>query len=215
MSKFSQLGVTIVAGLIIAAMTLLAACDTQAPPSVTVTPSVPSTPTDEAGLIEATTPTPIPSPTGLDEGARVDVYMSVVLEMLDKEGKEVGYVYISPYIGQGEHLDIPDEDTPIPSKLIRTLQSADGQSDRTFTALDFGEAVGPFEEGTKVANGGVFITLGPIVNDASDEVSVTVRASVYRDATSAEGNIYSLSRDPSAPTGWKLLTTIPEWTSNQ
>jgi hypothetical protein len=141
--------------------------------------------------------------------------MSVIFEMLDKEGKEVGYVYISPYIGQGEHLDIPDEDTPIPAKLLPTLQSADGQSSRTYKALDFGEAVGPFEEGTKVANGGVFITLGPIMNNESDEAAVTVSANIYRDATSAEGNIYSLSRDPSADTGWKLLTTTPEWSTNE
>lgn len=195
------------------ALLLVAACDAQPPPAVTATPLASSTPGEEVSIPDATTPTPVPSPTGIDETGRADIYVSIVLDMLDKEGKEVGYVYVSPFIGQGEHLDNPDPSTPIPGSLVLVLRAAPGPSSRTYEALDFSEVVGPFEDGGKVANGGVFITLGPIMNTEGKEDAVTVKASIYRESKSAEGNIYNLSRDPASATGWKVVTVSPEWSS--
>jgi hypothetical protein len=181
---------------------------------VTAILPIEATTTGDEGIVNAATVTPVPSPVGLDEDALAGVYTSVILEMLDKEGKEVGYVYVSPYIGQGEHLDNPDEDTPIPQELLPTLKRADSTNNRTYAARDFAEVVGPFDDGGKVENGGVFITLGPIENDAGKSADVTVRASIYRDKVSAEGNIYTLSKDAASDAGWKVVTTVPEWDSD-
>jgi len=46
----------------------------------------------------------------------VQIYSAVTAALLDKQSPP--YVYISPYIGQGEHLDEPDEANPIPGGLI-------------------------------------------------------------------------------------------------
>jgi hypothetical protein len=218
--------------LVVGGVLFLVGCDTTSP-TPTAAPSSPraattaiatspviatlpaeAIPTGDEVIVEATTPTPVPSPVGLDEDALAGVYASVILEMLDKEGKEVGYVYVSPYIGQGEHLDNPDENTPIPQELLPALKRADATGNRTYAARDFAEVVGSFDDGGKVENGGVFITLGPIENDAGKSDDVTVRASIYRDKVSAEGNIYSLSRDKSSDAGWKVVTTAPEWDSD-
>lgn len=182
--------------------------------SVTATLTVDAIPTDDEGTVEVTTATPVPSPVGLDEDARTGVYASVIFEMLDKEGKEVSHVYISPYIGQGEHLDNPDEDTPLPEQLLTALKRFDEAGNRTYETRDFADVVGSFDDGGKVKEGGVFITLGPIENDAGKSDEVTVRGSIYREVVSAEGNIYSLSRDSSSATGWKVVTTAPEWSSD-
>jgi len=188
---------------------LLVACDSQGPNTGTPTP------TDLAGSLGAVTATPVPSPVGLDEDDRIDVYVSVINEMLDKETKEVQQVYISPYIGQGEHLDSPDEDTPIPGTLPPALKKGDPTGKRDYVVQDFVESTGPIEDGGKVNNGGVFVTLGPITNVEGKDDTVEVRASIFREAASAEGNIYDLMRDPSSETGWKVVTTAQEWNSNQ
>ncbi len=202
--------------LIVIGVGLLAGCDSGTPaPAATATVAVATpTATDEEGMGGLVTATPIPSPVGLDTADLSGVYAAVIMEMLEKEGKEVRHVYISPYIGQGEHLDNPDADTPIPAKLLSTLKSADKSKSRLYEARSFEEVVS-FDDASKVKNGGVLITLGPIVNEAGKADSVSVRASIYREAASAEGNIYSLERDASVATGWKLLTAAPEWDSGQ
>ena len=221
-------------GMLLAIAMLLVACEggtplpapaTAVPPTSRPQPS--PTPIDDFVPQGAVTVTPVPSPIGLNEDARVGVYVAVIEGILDKEEKEVRYVYIGPYIGQGEHLDNPDEDTPIPSKLLSTLKRTDASGRRVYEARDFSEVVGAIEEGTpssdggeggtvggEVKHGGVLITLGPILNQQGKKDAVDVRASVYRNVNSAEGNIYSLSRDSSARNGWKLVTVSPEWSSN-
>lgn len=186
---------------------LLAACDSQGPSVGTPTP------TDLEGALGAVTVTPVPSPVGLDEDDRIAVYVSVINEMLDNEGKEVRHIYINPYIGQGEHLDSPDEASPIPGTLPPALKKADPTGQRDYVVQDFVESTGPIEGGGKVNNGGVFVTLGPIVNAGGKADSVEVRASIFREAASAEGNIYSLVRDSASETGWKVVTTTQEWSS--
>lgn len=195
---------------------LLVACDSGNPAPAS-TPTVVSTPdalpTDDGSIQGLVTVTPVPSPTGLNETDRVAAYRAIILEMLSKEGKEVTHVYISPYIGQGEHLDNPDQDTPIPPKLLSALKAADKSKTRIYNATDFSEAVNV--DTGKVKNGGIFITLGPILNEGDKPDAITARASIFRESSSAEGNIYSLTPDASDTSIWKVLTTVSEWTADQ
>src|SRR5205814_2765648 len=118
-------------------------------------------------------PTAVPSPAGIDEAASVQIYSAVVAALLEKQSPP--YVYISPYIGQGEHLDEPDQANPLPTGLLPALSSSGGGP--KYELRDFPQATGPLDEGGKVNNGGVFITLGPITNEGASQDSVAVRAS--------------------------------------
>jgi hypothetical protein len=71
--------------------------------------------------------------------------------------------------------------------------------------------LGPLEEGGKVKDDGVFVTLGPIVEDESAEGTVSVRASIYRKVGEAEGHIYRFKRDASSSDGWSLQNSTREW----
>jgi hypothetical protein len=204
--KLSSKGLGLWTALQLLAVLALAACDDGPAPSAT--PRTPS----ETALSEASPmtgigqePTPVPSPTGLDEQGRVQLYVMVVSELVARE--EADNVYVSPYIGQGERLDNPDERTPIPAGLIAALEAADGG--RAYFESEFGQVVGALEDGGKVVDGGVFVTLGPILNDATEEEVVDIRATVYRKVSDAEGYIYRYKRDASGE--WKLLTANQEW----
>ena len=72
------------------------------------------------------------------------------------------------------------------------------------------QVVGPLEEGGKVQNEGVFITLGPI--SAGEEANVvTLHGSIYRKVGDAEGWLYSLSLDPSSAGDWQIVESVKEW----
>ena len=189
------------------AVLALVACDDGTPPSAT-----PSTPSETSLVSEASPitgigqePTPVPSPTGLDEQGRVQLYVMVVAELVARE--EAENVYVSSYIGQGERLDNPDERTPLPAGLVAALEAADGG--RAYFESEFGQVVGALEDGGKVVDGGVFVTLGPILNDATEKDVVDIRATIYRKVSDAEGYIYRYKRDASGE--WKLLTANQEW----
>ncbi len=204
---------------------LLAACDTGVPAG-TPTPTVaapallsptampdrqatevsdaltevpPSTYTPEAGAIVG------------NEQDQLALYRHAVKELLDKD--KSGPVYISPYVGQGERLDDPKEDMPLPQGLVAYLQKQDGS--RSFSLANFADVVGSLEEGGKPANGGVFITLGRLKADIADPSLVTLRAGIYRGVSNGEGNLYTFKADPTAPDGWTLLDTQQEWNEQQ
>jgi hypothetical protein len=187
---------------------VLAACDDGVAPSATPgTPSETTLASEASPMtgIGAQEPTPVPSPTGLDEQGRMQLYVMVVSELVARE--EAASVYVSPYIGQGERLDNPDERTPIPASLVAALEAAD--SGRAYFESEFGQVVGALEDGGKVVDGGVFVTLGPILNDATEEDVVDIRATIYRKVSDAEGYIYRYKRDASGE--WKLLNANQEW----
>jgi hypothetical protein len=128
-----------------------------------------------------------------------------VAALLDEE--KPPYVYISPYVGEGERLDTPGESISMSEELVVELESADVGP--TYQLLDFMEAIGNLEDGGKVKNDGVFITLGAI-ETGPGEGTVQVRGSIYRMVGSAEGYRFTLGRDPSS--GWQVLSTDQEWT---
>jgi len=149
-------------------------------------------------------PTAVPSPAGIDAAARVRIYSAVVAALLDKQSPP--YVYISPYIGQGEHLDEPDQNSPLPQDLLSMLPSTGGNP--VYEISDFSAVIGDLEGGGQVKNDGVFITLGPITNDPPSGDAAAVRASIYRKVGDAQGYLFHLQRGPS---GWRVLDSKQEW----
>ena len=77
---------------------------------------------------------------------------------------------------------------------------------------DFASAVGPLDDGGRVKNDGVFITLGAITDDKETPGAVIVRGSIYRKEGDAHGDRFHFKRDPSAAHGWTLLDSTQEWT---
>src|SRR5687768_8766129 len=123
---------------------LLAACDSASPQP---TPSVVATPTGQGGELvipDAATVTPVPSPVGLVERDRVAVYTLVIGEIL-RADLGTRSIFISPYIGQGDFLDNPDTNTPVPPTLMESLEPA--YHDRAFEVRDFEDSIRPLEEG--------------------------------------------------------------------
>jgi hypothetical protein len=193
---------------------LLVACDliaTPATPTVPVASPTLPVPADATNISTALTevaglptPTAVPSPVGIDAAASVQIYSAVVAALLAKQSPP--YVYISPYIGQGDHLDQPDQNNPLPQGLLSALPSAGGRP--KYQMMDFSQAIGPLEDGGQVKNGGVFVTLGPITNDGQPKDTVAVRAAIYHKVGDAQGYLFHLRQDSS---GWKVLDSKQEW----
>ena len=131
--------------------------------------------------------------------------MQVVIALLGKQTPP--YVYISPFLGGGERLDEPDETKPLPEELLPALKSAN--STPNYEIADFPDAIGPLDDGGKVKNNGVFITLGEIMGGDQDKSVVTVRGSIYTKVGAAEGDRFRLKHDGSR---WKLINSTQEWT---
>jgi hypothetical protein len=140
----------------------------------------------------------------MSEADRVGVYTLLIGEML-KPDLTTRFIYISPYIGQGEFLDNPDTNTPVPPTLMESLEPA--YHDRAFEVRDFEDSIRPLEDGGRVKNDGIFITLGPIANTGSDTVSV--RGSHYRGVGDARGDLYSFRA--TGPDSWLLTNVVEEW----
>lgn len=189
---------------------LVSACDTSGPQSAQVgTPGVTATlpsPSDATSDLPTESPaTPTLSPANLSDEDRDAIYGLVVLNLVKTE--QATDVYISPYVGEGEQLDESNTAKPLNEGLATSLQSLD--SARRYAMAEFSAVVGPPEDGGKVQNEGVFLTLGEIV--AEPEGTVAVRGSIYRKLGSAAGSLYHFLRDDNAPDGWKLLEVEQEW----
>ena len=191
---------------------LVSACDSSSPPASS-SPVVPvstqaasATDTPDPGDVASglltnvpfgDTPTAIPSPEGLTDSEANGIYATVVDALLGEKVPPV--VYISPYVGQGERLDDPDESRPIDQSLLSALTPVDGTR---YEIADFSKVTGPLEDGGKVENNGAFITLGAIEADPADPNGTIVRGSIYRKVGDAEGDRFRITRDsPSEQAG--------------
>jgi hypothetical protein len=212
------------AAAVLAALSALAAgCEEglplTPPPAATATfaepspvPTVDGTPVGEGLLEGIPNLTPLPPLTAVPTAAigeeeRLAAYGTVVLLLAAAE--RVPVVYLSPYLGEGERLDMPLVDSPLPGALVPALRRAD--PGRTFEEAEFMEVVGPLEEGGVVDEGGAYITLGPVEDSPDFEGGVRVRASVYHEVGNAGGYIYDLRREPSEPGGWLVARTTQDW----
>jgi len=117
-------------------------------------------------------------------------------------------VYISPYVGQGDHLDNPDENQPVPNALLSALTP---ESDTQYQLGNFTDVIGPLDDGGQVQNHGAFITLGSIAADPANPTGVLVRGSIYRKVGDADGYRFRLTRDASKRTGWNITDSTEEW----
>lgn len=188
-----------------AAITPAGTADTTATPGK----QIPDTNSDRTAVPDAASPTPV-ALADIPTAERVSIYSLVVADLLKNE--KATNIYISPYVGQGERLDDPNEDLPVPTTLDDFLQSND--KSRTYQLVEFADTVGPLEDGGKVKNSGVFLTLGQITLDSTSNDTVQVRASLYRGVASGMGNAYRFQRDPTTHT-WKLLDVTGEWNDQQ
>jgi hypothetical protein len=143
----------------------------------------------------------------MTESDAVSIYLKVIDSLLGE--KLPAYVYISPYVGEGERLDDPNESRPLPAGLLAALAKAD--TGPHYQLLNFEDAIGPLEDGGAVQNNGAYLTLGAVAADPSDPDGVIVRASIYRKIGDAHGSRFDLKRDASTPGGWKLVDSEQEW----
>ena len=211
------------AAMLAAASAFAAGCDSGVPPSPppaltatfaepTPVPTLDGTPGGEELFEEITNLTPEAALTAAPTAAigdeeRLAVYRTVVLLLAAAE--RVPVVYLNPYLGEGERLDMPLVDNPVPDALIVDLRQA--EPGRTFEAAEFMEVVGPLEEGGVVDSGGAYITLGPIEDSPDFEGGVMVRASVYHGVSNAGGYTYDLVHAPSEPSDWVVARTTQDW----
>ena len=217
---------------LLAAVPVMAACDSSAPqatPTVEASPSAvvselppggsstpaletSATPTESISQILTEVPG-FPTATAgapsadINQSDQVRVYALVVDQLLGE--RLPPYVYLSPYIGQGERLDDPNEQEPIPDGLLPALSSE--ITGPRFESTDFSSTIGPLEDGGTVKNNGAFVTLGPIVEGSSSS-AVSVLASLYHKVGDAVGMRFQFQKDATAPGGWKLLSSTQQWT---
>lgn len=152
-----------------------------------------------------TTPSAIPAQ--VSDSERETLYGLTVLNLVKDE--QATTVYLNPFLGQGERLDETDPGRPLDATLAKYMDSVDGE--RQYAMSEFSEVVGPLEDGGKVSNGAVFVTLGEITSDPASGDTLAVRGTIYRGLGDAEGRIFRFQRDDNAPDGWQLLDAHPEW----
>ena len=150
-------------------------------------------------------PTAIPA--AISDSDQETLYGLTVLNLLKDE--QATTVYLNPFVGQGERLDQSDSARPLTPTLGRYMDSVDGE--RQYAMSEFSQVVGPLEDGGKVSNGGVFVTLGEITSAPESSDTLTVRGTIYRGLGDAEGRIFRFQRDDNAPDGWTLLDAHQEW----
>lgn len=190
---------------------LLAACDmgTNAGPlptqMTTVTAASTGAPPTEGSTPILASPTPV-ALAKLSTADLISIYGLAVADLLKSETAK--NVYISPYVGQGERLDSPNQAVPVPNTLDSSLQLSD--KSRSYQLVEFADAVGALEDGGKVKNSGVFLTLGQVTADTTGVDVVQVRGSIYRGVGNSLGNIYRFRRDP-ATNNWELTGVTSDW----
>ncbi|HEX8597919.1 MAG TPA: hypothetical protein VF952_05310 [Chloroflexia bacterium] len=155
-------------------------------------------------------PTPVATPAFVSEDDRETIYGLVVLNLVKAEPATT--VYLNPFLGQGERLDESGLTNPLGETLSSYMDSVDGE--RQYFISEFSDAVGPLEDGGKVKDSGVFITLGEIASGPAGTGIVAVRGSIFRGIGDAGGNLYRFQPDATAPDGWKLLDVQQEWSDN-
>ncbi|MDQ5826117.1 MAG: hypothetical protein M3441_18140 [Chloroflexota bacterium] len=201
---------------------LVSACDPGGPPapggSIDATPppaeTSPGMDLPDALMTEVVAgsgmQTPSAVPAAVSEDDRETIYGLVVLNLVRTEAATT--VYLNPFLGQGERLDESEHSKPLGESLGRYMDSVDGE--RQYFMSEFADAVGPLEDGGKVKDGGVFVTLGEIMAAPEGTDIVAVRGSIFRGIGDAEGNLYRFQSDDTAPDGWKLLDVQQEWSDN-
>jgi hypothetical protein len=203
------------------ALALLSACTSG--PTESATPTLPP-PTETAGPTAVATdttepthelptaiptialpppPTAPPTPSGIDSPQLVAIYSLVAHDLVPRPAP--AYVAIAPLAAQGELLDMPAPDSPIPPELVGALADLS----TTVELAPFVEAIGPLESGGRVRNDGMFLTFGLVEPDASAGPNgLGLYASFYRASDDATGYRYRLYREG---TQWLIKDKTQTW----
>ncbi len=135
-------------------------------------------------------PTAPPTPSGIDAAQLTLIYSVVAHDMVQQAAPP--YIAIAPQAAQGELLDTPSPDSPIPPELVGALSDLSP----TVELTPFMEAIGALESGGRVRNDGVFLTMGLVQPDPdAGPGGISLYASAYRASDDATGYRYRLYRD--------------------
>jgi hypothetical protein len=182
------------------------------PPATATAASAPETDTPEPTHVIPTAiptialpppPTAPPAANGVDETQLTAIYSLVAHDLVPRPAPP--YLAIAPTAAQGELLDTPAPDRPIPPGLIGALSDLS----TTIELTSFMEAIGPLESGGRVRNDGMFLTFGVVEPDESAGPNgVALYASFYRASDDATGYRYRLFREG---TQWVIKDKTQTW----
>ena len=182
--------------------------NTIAPPAApTAAPTAaPSTaPTDTAGL-QFATPTDPPVAT-LSEDDTLLIYNLVAHDLVSESRKAPtdklpAYIGINPRPGKGELLDTDSSTQTIPDDLVDNMADLG----TTVAFAPFMQAIGSLDDGGKVRDDGIYLTLGLLEPAGAD---IKTYASTYRARDDATGYRYTLQKPAGGP--WTILQRQVVW----
>ena len=172
-----------------------------APSATAPAPTIPAAPPATAAPTEAPTGAAVVTATIAADQA-LTIYSLVAHDLVAQSMTVTGtvtptmpgYIGISPRAGEGELLDTTSSTQTIPDDLIDNLADLG----TTVTFADFMDAIGALDNGGKVQNNGIYLTLGVLEPQAGGD-RVATYASYYRAANDATGYRYQLERVPGGP----------------
>ena len=182
-----------------------AAPDPAAPsvvPTSSVPAEVPATPTPVRG-----TPAPVPT---VGEAEATIIYSLIAHDLVTQSqatmpaAEAPPYIGINPLAGRGPMLNTDSATVQIPEDLIDDLADLD----TTLSFATFADVVGPLDEGGRVQEDGIYLTLGEI-QPQSDANQVAVHASFYRANDDATGYRYTMERQPDG--SWAIKDRQEVW----
>ena len=168
--------------------------------------AAPSTaPTDTAGL-QFATPTDPPVAT-LSEDDTLLIYNLIAHDLVSESRKAAAnklpaYIGINPRPGKGELLDTDSSTQTIPDDLVDNMADLG----TTVAFAPFMQAIGSLDDGGKVRDDGVYLTLGLLEPAGAD---IQIYASTYRARDMATGYRYTLQKPAGGP--WTILQRQVVW----
>jgi hypothetical protein len=195
---------------------------TAAPPSAAAAPTdtVPAPPSAAAAPTETISPDgpppegpPLPTSgpvatVGTDEA--VVIYSLIAHDLVAQSLTTAAttatpeYIGISQQAGQGALLDTDSTNVTIPDDLIDEM----GDLGTTVTFSPFMEAIGALEDGAKVRDDGIYLTLG-VLEDQGSPDKLAAYASYYRASDDATGYRYVLEKAAGGP--WVIKDRQQVW----
>lgn len=172
------------------------------PPTATVIVA----PTDPLGLSTFATPTD-PPVAALNDSDTLLIYNLVAHDLVNESSKAANgklptYVGINPRPGKGELLDTDSSNQTIPDDLVDNMADLS----TTIAFVPFMEAIGSLDEGGKVRDDGIFLTLGLLEPAGAD---IQTYASTYHARDDATGYRYMLQKPAGGP--WTILQRAVVW----
>ena len=176
-----------------------------APTSVAPTDVPTDAPTDVPGVAFAT-PTD-PPVAALNDSDTLLIYNLVAHDLVNESstangGKLPTYIGINPRPGKGELLDTDSSNQTIPEDLVDNMADLS----TTIAFAPFMEAIGSLDDGGKVRDDGIYLTLGLIEPAGTD---IQTYASTYHARDDATGYRYTLQKPAGGP--WTILKRDVVW----